>query len=269
MTPGLDQTDTFRRRIRHVRVADTVAADLRSRILSGGFSSEALPTQTEIAAEWGVGLTSVREALRVLESEGLITIRRGNQGGATVHSPDVDSASFSLGLSLQASATTIDELGVALSYVEPLCAALCAESADRESIAGSLDRLNDEAMDAVDDELAFTRLSREFHSQVVARCGNRAISLVVESMVGLWTFQEEAWARELTQDDSYPERERRIQVVEAHRVIARGIADGDRAAAEHASRSHLHAAQRYILASGGNKAIDVTRGSLTATRAGR
>jgi len=255
-------------RIRHVRVADTVAADLRSRILSGGFDGTTLPTQSEIATQWGVGLTSVREALRILESEGLITIRRGNQGGAEVHSPDVDSAAFSLGLSLQGSATTVGELGVALGHVEPLCARLCAEATEHVAIAAALDDLNDRALAAVDDELAFTRLSREFHSEVVARCGNRAISLVVQSMVGLWTFQEEVWAREATGEDSYPERDRRVQVVEAHRSVVRAIAAGDGEAAARSSRGHLDAAQRYVLGADGDQAIDVTRSTLrpSATR---
>jgi len=254
-------------RIRHVRVADTVAADLRSRILSGGFESGILPTQNEIAAQWGVGLTSVREALRILESEGLITIRRGNQGGAEVHSPDVDSSAFSLGLSLQGSGTTVGELGIALGHVEPLCARLCAEADDRASIAAALDDLNDRAFAAADDELAFTRLAREFHSAVVDRCGNRAISLMVQSMVGLWTFQEEVWAREVAGEDSYPERSRRLEVVEAHRAVVRAIAEGDGDAAERATRAHLQAAQHYVIASGGDTAIDVTRGTLRPTAA--
>jgi GntR family transcriptional regulator, transcriptional repressor for pyruvate dehydrogenase complex len=252
------------RRFRHVRVADIVAADLRNKIMSGYFATTEFPTQHEIADQTGAGLTSVREAMRILESEGLITIRRGNKGGAEVHSPGVDSSVFSLGLTLQGAGTTVGALGAALRDFEPVCARLCAASSDAEEIAGHLRSLNDQSAELLEDESRFGRLSREFHSSVVAMCGNKAISLVLRSMVGLWTLQEErALATRPEPDDQGLEWRRRV--LEAHRLMTKLIANGDSGAAEDASRTHLAEAQRYVLRDHEASLVDVThtaRGSV-------
>lgn len=249
-------------RVRHVRVADTVAADLRRRILSGEFDGRQLPTQTDLAEQSRVGLTSIREALRILEAEGLITIRRGNRGGAEVHTPDLDSVAHSLGLALQGAAVTVDDLGKALRWVEPVCARLCASSTDHKEIAARLNELNDRAEEAIRDDLgdlAFTHLARQFHSGVVEMCSSRSISLVVQGMVGLWTMQEEVWARQTRSEYESRTTEAKLQVVSAHRAIVRKIAAADEVGAERGSRKHLEASQTYLMRGNERELIDVTR----------
>ena len=91
------------------RIAETVAADLRERILAVR-SSIALPTQDQLVREFGVSYPSVREALRILETEGLVTVRRGSIGGAEVHRPDQSSAAYHLGLVLQGAGVTLGDL---------------------------------------------------------------------------------------------------------------------------------------------------------------
>ena len=57
---------------------------------------------------------SFREALRILESEGLVSVRRGNVGGAQVHAPTPENAARTLGLVLQARNVALDDLAAAL-----------------------------------------------------------------------------------------------------------------------------------------------------------
>jgi DNA-binding FadR family transcriptional regulator len=249
-------------RLRHVRVADTLAADLRRRILNGEYNGRLLPTQHELQEQTQVGLTSIREAMRILEAEGLITIRRGNQGGAEVHTPDVDSAAFSLGLALQGASVTVDDLGQALRFVEPTCARLCASSSERAMIAEQLNVINDKAETAVKDDLgdvAFTHLARQFHGTMVALCSNRSISLVVQSMVGLWTMQEELWAQRVSYVGTARTAETKLQVIAAHRGIVSKIANADETGAERLSRKHLEASQQYLLHGSDGTLIDITR----------
>ncbi|WP_245938246.1 FadR/GntR family transcriptional regulator [Williamsia limnetica] len=73
-------------RVPNRRVAETIAADLRSLILAA--ESYQLPTQDELVRDFGVSYPSVREALRILETEGLVTVRQGSVGGADIHRPD-------------------------------------------------------------------------------------------------------------------------------------------------------------------------------------
>jgi DNA-binding FadR family transcriptional regulator len=114
--------------IQQVRVAETVAAELRSRILRGDFANGALPKQDLLREEYGVSHPSLREALRILETEGLVVVRRGNVGGAVVQQPGEARFGYTLGLALQSTGTRVHELATAVATLEPVCARLCAEN---------------------------------------------------------------------------------------------------------------------------------------------
>jgi DNA-binding FadR family transcriptional regulator len=87
-----------------------VAAALRKRIVSGAIEDGGmLPKQEDLMAEFGISLPPMREALRILETEGLITVRRGTQGGARVHVPTVEMAAGYAGLVLQSNGATLAE----------------------------------------------------------------------------------------------------------------------------------------------------------------
>src|SRR6476619_494453 len=90
----------LRREIRPQRAAELVAADIRGRILSGELD-EGLPTEMVLLEQFSVSRPTLREALRILETEGLVRTRRGKQGGAVVSRPTVDTAAYHLGLVLQ------------------------------------------------------------------------------------------------------------------------------------------------------------------------
>ena len=75
-------------RLRQPRLADMIAERFRGQILDGSLlRDERLPRQEVLARELGVSLTVVREALRMLEAQGLVTVHRGKTGGATVRVP--------------------------------------------------------------------------------------------------------------------------------------------------------------------------------------
>jgi DNA-binding FadR family transcriptional regulator len=72
------------------RIHEDVAEQLRDAILDGRYrAGQKLPPERELAEEFGVNRTSIREAIKVLEGLGLILVRQGN--GATVQ-PLVDSS---------------------------------------------------------------------------------------------------------------------------------------------------------------------------------
>src|SRR5579859_622143 len=89
-----------RRRVGH---AEAVSDQLRRRILSGELrEGELLPKQESLVDEYRVSKAALRDALRILDTEGLISVRRGNVGGAVVHIPQPESAAYTLSLVLQA-----------------------------------------------------------------------------------------------------------------------------------------------------------------------
>jgi DNA-binding FadR family transcriptional regulator len=229
-----------RHRMRQPRLAEMVSDALRNRILSGDLpDGSMLPKQEELLEEFGVSLPPIREALRILETEGLITVQRGNVGGAIVHRPQPSKAAYMLGMVLQSRGTTLGDLLQALIAFEPMCAAACAERPDRaETVLPKLRAILDEAKQAVDDGPTYTGLARRFHIELVAGCGNEAMSNVVGALEALWTSHVETLARSVKQLGSFAEPAARHTSVQEHEAMYKAIKKGDRRAAEQAAREH-------------------------------
>jgi GntR family transcriptional regulator, transcriptional repressor for pyruvate dehydrogenase complex len=230
-----------------VRVAEAVAAQLRDRILASNDDGYRLPTQDQLVAEFGVSYPSVREAIRILETENLVTVQRGKIGGAVIHRPDETSAAYHIGLALQSSRITLGDLAGGLLLLEPLCAAACAQREDRlEAIVPALRANLEESAEVVDEGPAFTRTARCFHELVVDATPNSTTRFVVGSLVELWSAQELLWAESRASVDAYPSQSESADVVKAHRRILRAIEAGRATSAENAAREHLTATQKWL-----------------------
>ncbi|GAA4810761.1 FadR/GntR family transcriptional regulator [Streptomyces ziwulingensis] len=245
-------------KIGQMRMAEQVAAALRDRILAGGIGDgSTLPKQDELVAEFGVSYPSVREALRILETEGFITVRRGNRGGATVHAPDVGTAGYALGLTLQSLQVGVVDLGAALATLEPLCARHCAGRADRgRAVVPPLEALLERSEQCLGDGAAFTRASREFHDTLVGFEPNATLRVVVTSLTSLWSVQEEAWADSQMSRGSYPSRKDRTAAQRAHEHLVASIARGDAEEAARIAGEHLTATQRWVCRTLRDRVID-------------
>ena len=151
MATGRNGTNDGRKT--HAVVADRI----RRRIVSGELAEgQRLPPEEELTAQFGVARTTLREALRVLESQGLIEIRRGRGGGPTVTHPDLGPVSTALATSLQLQGTTLGDLDAARRLIETEVAGrLAAEHTDRDLAA--LQAAIDQAAGAAErsDSLAF------------------------------------------------------------------------------------------------------------------
>jgi len=230
------------------RVAETVAARLRDRILaSDGTDGYRLPTQDQLVAEFGVSYPSVREAIRILETENLVTVRRGKIGGAEVHHPDETSAAYHIGLALQSSRITLGDLAGGLLMLEPQCAAAAARREDRmETVVPELRANLAESAEALGEGPEFTHTARRFHELVVAATPNSTMRFVVGSLVELGSAQEQLWAEDRASLDAYPSREESGHVLSAHRRILGAIEAGRAPSAERAARDHLAATQQLL-----------------------
>lgn len=199
-------------------------------------------------SEFGVSYPSVREAIRILETEGLVTVRRGNVGGAEVHRPDESSAAYHLGLALQARRVTLGDLAAGLRLLEPLCAGECARRPDRAKLVAVLETSIAASTALTDDGVAFTRAAREFHDLLVSFTPNATVRHVIGSLVALWSAQEQTWAEAMTQQGEYPSPRDAAKAISTHRRITDEIAAGRAAEAERIARAHLAATQKLVLA---------------------
>lgn len=260
------------RRVSQLRVAEAVAAELRERILAEATDGRfQLPAQEHLMKEFGVSHPSIREAIRILETEGLVTVRRGKRGGAEVHLPDQSSAAYHLGLSLQAGRVTLADLGAGLQMFEPLCAGECARRDDRATEVVPLLRESiDRSAQLIGAQAEFTRAAREFHALVAALTPNTTARYVVNALVALWSAQEATWAEMQTRRGAYPSRTDATEVVRTHRRIVDRIEAGTAAEAEQLARSHLAATQALIVKTLDGAIVNATstraRQAITATR---
>jgi DNA-binding FadR family transcriptional regulator len=229
-----------KRRVRLPRVGEIVAESLRARILSGALADgDLLPKQEELLAEFGVSPPAVREAFRILETEGLITVLRGNVGGAIVHLPQASTAAYMMGLVLQSRGVPLSDVSEAMCRLEPACAAQAAMRPDRGTTVLPRLRANiDASMAALDDPDTFIGLARAFHIELVAHCGNETLSLVVGSLERLWSAQVDTLARGNAVHGSFGDRAVRLSLAHEHERIYRVIEEGDARGAERAILEH-------------------------------
>lgn len=246
-----------RSQVRQPRLAELIASVIRERIMSGEYRDGVfLPKQEELLGEFKVSKPSVREALRVLETEGLVRVRRGNQGGAVVHLPQSHDAAYMLGLVLQSRRVGLADVGTALLHLEPTCAALCAERPDRDRLVDELADLQRRSVEAIDDDIEFVECMRRFHEILVEACGNETMKVVVGALEALWSVNERAWAQSASESGDYPGTEMRRRGLRAHERILDLIRSGDAFGVARAVDSHLRAAQTYALAEDRGALVD-------------
>ena len=246
---AVDSASGARRRLSAPRIADIVADELRRQIIDGELADgDLLPRQEVLVERFSVSLVSLREALRILETEGLVSVRRGNRGGAVVHAPAKTTAAYMLGLLLQSESVAVADLGMALQELEPACAALAAQRPDRaKTLVPQLTQVNESMAEHLDDGRLFTEIGRQFHDLIVRGCGNHTITAVVGTLETLWTGHERQWADESAARGTYPSLAKRRAVLGAHNTLAETIADGDADRARRIAGRHLADTQTYVL----------------------
>lgn len=223
-----------------------VADQIRERILRGDLTEgDLLPKEAELREQYPVNVQSLREAMRILEAEGLVKVRRGNRGGAVVHRPTAGNVAYSLSMVLAMSATEIDDVGRALLEVEPLCAALCAARTDRATeVVPALRKIHESSLASVDDLVAATTISRQFHEAVVNLCGNQSLIVLVGALEALWSSHVTSWVTQRADPAAVPPRER-AEALTVHGEILQHIEDGDADAVRAITARHLRDVQFY------------------------
>jgi DNA-binding FadR family transcriptional regulator len=221
-----------------------IAGELRNRILDGELADgEMLPRQEELLESFNVSPPSLRGALQILETEGLITVLRGSVGGAIVHTPQARGVAYNVGLVLQANQVDLQDVATAREHLEALCVSLCAARPDRNTeVVPVLWRLQNEINESIDDFDRVTEVALQFHEELVGRCGNRTLILLVGALEKVWTAHEHEWVSAMSRDGREPSNAERIGFATMHEQIIVAIADGDveragRLAAEHVRRS--------------------------------
>src|SRR4029077_5135686 len=171
--------------VRVPKAGEMVAAHLRRQIVLGELKEgDQLPAESVLMEEFGVSRPTLREAFRILEAEGSITVRRGVRGGARVQVPDIGAAARSIGLLLQYRGALLSDVYEVRAVLEPAAARMAARrrtSADLARLQEALDRHRE----SLDDPGKAFAADAEFHRLVVELSGNETLQILVGMLTNI------------------------------------------------------------------------------------
>jgi DNA-binding FadR family transcriptional regulator len=213
-------------------VARDIATSMRQRKLQPG---DMLPPESQLILQYRVSRATLREALRLLEVTGAITIKPGPGGGPVV--ADISSRDFGSMATLHFffSGATMKELLEAQLIMEPLLARLAAERQQPERLAELRGLTEDQP--PPDDETRYLHVSHGFHHVVAGSSGNRVLDLFARSLTEIFTDR--------IAGALYPPGSR-AHVQREHAAIAGAILRGDGRRAETLMRRHMEEFVQYV-----------------------
>lgn len=214
-------------------VARRIVDDIRKRDLHIG---DKLPPEHVMLEEYQIGRGTLREALRFLELQGVISLKPGPGGGPTIEKPDASHLATTLRLMLQFEGANFSAVVEARRSLEPLMARLAAERITQENLLRLEDSLEGMRRGVADEDV-FLDMNWRFHDIVAWSSGNAIFGLLVDALVGI--IEGAALGVE------YPQH-RRSAALKAHTEIFEALKARDGDASFAAMEAHIEEYVRYI-----------------------
>src|SRR3989449_9716108 len=222
--------------IKSTRIYEEIVRQVKLLIAEGRLKSgDQLPPERDLAEKFVVSRTSVREALRALESLGFVEIRPGE--GTFVREVSVESLIEPLALVMASQREAIGELFEARRLLEPAIAAMAARRATPDEIQ-EMERILDEQAKEIGMGRTGLPQDVQFHAAIAVAAHNPAIMRIVHGIMDLLTQSRE-------ESLNTPGRPTRSH--EDHRRMLEAIQRRDSAAAERAMLDHLNAVEGLVL----------------------
>ena len=238
--------------VRAPKTAELIATLYRRRIVRGELRpGDTLPSEQQLMAQFGVSRPTLREAFRILETENLISVKRGSRGGARVTQPSLSVAARYVGLLLQVQGTTIADVYEARSILEPACARLLAKRRTKQDLI-DLGACVDELRGAVAAEQGeapepgrWPGLVYRFHELVMQRCGSKTLAVqggilqeIAETHLTLTV------TREVREQERFEQFSRNVR---SYQKLVALVEKRDGAGAERHWRTHMETASKNLL----------------------
>jgi GntR family transcriptional repressor for pyruvate dehydrogenase complex len=214
-------------------VARRILRDIVDRGLSTG---DHLPQEASMISQFGVGRASLREALRILETHGLIRMRTGAGGGPVV--TDVSSTEFGrmTSLYLFRAGGTYEELIEARLVIEPMMVRLAAERLTDETAQRLRDVVAEGEAAADAPATIWFAISERFHTVIASMTGSHVLDLFSAALVSI----ERRHLGPVYQPGD------RAAALKVHRRIAEAILAQNASQAEQLARRHILEVERTL-----------------------
>lgn len=224
-------------RSRPRKTATIIAGQIVDRITTQDLEpGYVFPPERVLMEEYDVGRGTMREALRYLELQGVLSIKPGPKGGPVVGSPDSRHLAATFALLMQFAGTEFRAVIEARTYLEPVTASLAAANGDPDTGQALLSSVA--AMEEqVGDLEFFLDENRRFHDLIAWGSANPIFGYLINSLH--WITDGSVLGID------YPLRFR-TSVLEAHRAIAEAVAAADPDASHDAMRAHMDDTLSYF-----------------------
>jgi len=182
-SPAPSTADLFSR-VSAGRISEVIVEQIRLLMRQGQLKpGDRLPAERELCERFGVSRVTVREALRMLESSGLVEIRVGARGGAFVTAPTSERVREGIADLLSLSVVSAANVAEARLIFEIGIIPLVCERATEEDLA-ELDDIIAQSHAALRTGEYTLELSAAFHIRVAHATHNEAVAMLVESLRG-------------------------------------------------------------------------------------
>lgn len=222
------------------KTSDVLADRLRTRILDGSIADGApLPAERDLVMQTGLSRGSVREALRILQTEGLVATRPGRLGGSVASRPGDDALARYIGLFVQGRGISLISLLQTREAIGPSLASLAALNHTQDDLDQLLEATR-RVEDAFDDVPQYLAENVNWHCAVASAGHNELLKAFVAAISGL-VYKASAI-------ENFASEDVRSVVIKAHRRIVNAIAQRDDEAAARRMTRHLAALNKQLRA---------------------
>ncbi|MGC0367356.1 GntR family transcriptional repressor for pyruvate dehydrogenase complex [Rhodococcus sp. 27YEA15] len=223
---------------RTIKTAERTALAIVEEIVKNDLrEGDRLPREAQMIATYGVSRQSIKEALRILEVQGMVTLRPGPGGGVAVGASSARHLSRTLTLYLHFERTTYEDLIDAVVEMETLCSTLAARNSDKERKTVLLRPFLDH--DYPRAALEWSSGVPNLHQAIYQLAGNEVLQLLTHSVTS--TMEEHVISTDFPVD-------LRTEMFREHRDIATAIIAGQPSKAARLTRKHFQDVADYYRA---------------------
>jgi GntR family transcriptional regulator, transcriptional repressor for pyruvate dehydrogenase complex len=176
--------------LRNVKRSELLAREIVEEIVSRRLQpGDLLPAEGAMLSNYEVGRASLREALRLLEAQGLVTLKPGPGGGPVVGRVDAANLGRTATLYFRLAGATCGLLAEAMLVLDPWLAEVAAQRSDREFAEAKLGACMAAADSQQGESIGVWRTVPEFHDTVYHLSGNGVLETVASAVGAIFRSQ--------------------------------------------------------------------------------